>query len=95
MDEDGNVIVWPGQIIGKEEVKQALRSGKLQELLDAATVSLLEEEKNEVEAVMHMTAPSTDVTQEPSKDEKIVAEETAKIETVEAGISKTDVEKTL
>ena len=28
LDEDGNVIVWPGQIIGKEEVKTALRCGK-------------------------------------------------------------------
>lgn len=44
LDEDGNVIVWPGQIIGKEEIKTALRGGKLQDLLDLATVSLLKEE---------------------------------------------------
>lgn len=43
LDEEGNVIVWPGQIIGKEEIKTALRSGKLQDLLDLATVSLLED----------------------------------------------------
>ncbi len=47
LDEDGNVIVWPGQIIGKEEIKTALRSGKLQDLLDMATVSLLKEETAE------------------------------------------------
>ena len=44
LDEDGNVVVWPGQIIGKEEIKAALRGGKLQDLLDMATVSLLKEE---------------------------------------------------
>lgn len=44
LDEDGNVIVWPGQIIGKEEIKAALRCGKLQDLLDLATVSLCGEE---------------------------------------------------
>jgi len=44
LDEDGNVIVWPGQIIGKEEIKAALRCGKLQDLLDLATISLCGEE---------------------------------------------------
>ncbi len=57
LDEDGNVIVWPGQIIGKEEIKTALRGGKLQDLLDMATVSLLKEEaaeavEDEIEAVV-------------------------------------------
>ncbi len=41
LDEDGNVIVWPGQIIGKAEIKSALRSGNLQELLELATVPLM------------------------------------------------------
>ncbi|MBR4944470.1 MAG: PRC-barrel domain-containing protein [Peptococcaceae bacterium] len=44
LDEDNNVIVWPGQIIGKEEIKAALRSGRLQDLMDMATVSLTAEE---------------------------------------------------
>ena len=47
LDEEGNVIAWPGQILGKEEIKVALRSGKLQDLLDLATVSLLKDEAPE------------------------------------------------
>lgn len=43
LDSEGNVIVWPGQIIGKEEVKGAIRGGKLQELLDLATVALVKD----------------------------------------------------
>lgn len=42
LDGEGNSIIWPGQIIGLEEVKKAIRGGKLQELLDLATVSLHE-----------------------------------------------------
>lgn len=36
LDAEGNVIVWPGQIIGHEEIKETIRKGKLQELMDLA-----------------------------------------------------------
>lgn len=36
LDAGGNVIVWPGQVIGQAEVKEAIQCGKLQELLDLA-----------------------------------------------------------
>lgn len=75
LDEEGNVIVWPGQIIGKEEVKAALRSGKLQDLLDLATVSLLEDH----------TAAAVEPEEQPESDDDktFIAEEAAKIEEVE------------
>lgn len=34
IDADGNVIIWPGQIIGQEEIKNAITSGKLQDLIN-------------------------------------------------------------
>ena len=92
-DEEGNVIVWPGQIIGKEEVKAALRSGKLQDLLDLATVSLLEdheptvvaeqaaadeEDDDEIEVEIIAAEPETS-----EEDEAFIAEEAAKIEEAE------------
>lgn len=75
LDEEGNVIVWPGQIIGKEEVKAALRSGKLQDLLDLATVSLLEDH----------TAAAVEPEEQPESDDDktFIAEEAAKIEEAE------------
>ena len=69
LDEDGNVIVWPGQIIGKEEIKTALRSGKLQDLLDLATVSLLKDEPAKENAA------ETVETVEESAAEEVVEEE--------------------
>ena len=93
LDEEGNVIVWPGQIIGKEEVKAALRSGKLQDLLDLATVSLLEDHEptvvaeqaaadeegdDEIEVEIIGTEPETS-----EEDEAFIAEEAAKIEEAE------------
>lgn len=87
LDNDGNVIVWPGQIIGKEEVKTALRSGKLQDLLDLATVSLIEEapaaevveEDPEVEVEL-IYADEEDMSAE---DEAFIAEEAANMEAAE------------
>lgn len=67
LDEDGNVIVWPGQIIGKEEIKAALRGGRLQELLDMATVSLVKEET---------AAEPEEKTEEPEIEVEVFVEET-------------------
>ncbi len=67
LDEDGNVIVWPGQIIGKEEIKAALRGGRLQELLDMATVSLVKEET---------AAEPAEKTEEPEIEVEVFVEET-------------------
>ena len=67
LDEDGNVIVWPGQIIGKEEIKAALRGGRLQELLDMATVSLVKEET---------AADPEEKTEEPEIEVEVFVEET-------------------
>lgn len=82
LDEDGNVIVWPGQIIGKEEVKTALRCGKLQDLLDLATVSLLEEAQS---ADDEPTEAAEEPAETPISDEDaaFIAEEAAKIEEAE------------
>lgn len=66
LDEDGNVIVWPGQIIGKEEIKAALRGGRLQELLDMATVSLVKEET---------AAEPAEKTEEPEIEVEVFVEE--------------------
>lgn len=75
LDDEGNVIVWPGQIIGKEEVKSALRSGKLQDLLDLATVSLLEDQTTvDIEP---------EEQQKSEEDAAFIAEEAAKIEEAE------------
>lgn len=95
LDEDGNVIVWPGQIIGKEEVKTALRCGKLQDLLDLATVSLLEDEQP-AEQTADDTAEAdaaevdaVEVVEEPAEaplseeDAAFIAEEAAKMEEAE------------
>ncbi len=86
LDEDGNVIVWPGQIIGKEEVKTALRCGKLQDLLDLATVSLLEDEQPaEQTADDAAEADATEPVAEPAEaplseeDAAFIAEEAAKM----------------
>ena len=90
LDEDGNVIVWPGQIIGKEEIKAALRNGKLQDLLDLATVSLVQEEAAEAE-VVEEEDPEIEVevyVMEETlsdEDEAFIAEEAAKMEQAEAG----------
>lgn len=71
LDEDGNVIVWPGQIIGKEEIKAALRGGRLQELLDMATVSLVKEET---------AAEPAEKTEEPEIEVEVFVEETNDVE---------------
>ena len=34
IDAGGNVIIWPGQLIGQEEIKQAISAGKLQDLIN-------------------------------------------------------------
>ncbi len=34
IDADGNVIIWPGQLIGQEEIKHAVAAGKLQDLIN-------------------------------------------------------------
>ena len=94
LDEEGNVIVWPGQIIGKEEIKIALRGGKLQELLDMATVSLLKEEPAEEPAVevVEDAEPEIEVeviVAEPEiseEDEAFIAEEAAKLEQAEESV---------
>ncbi len=100
LDEEGNVIVWPGQIIGKEEIKIALRSGKLQDLLDLATVSLLgdqenaaavvDEEEPEIEVEEVVTEPEEDastacVTEEAEED-AFILEEAAKMEQAEEAV---------
>ena len=95
LDEDGNVIVWPGQIIGKEEVKTALRCGKLQDLLDLATVSLLEERETAAEAAEDITEPTAEKAEDTAvkeaeeeqpvseEDAAFIAEEAAKMEEAE------------
>ncbi len=95
LDEDGNVIVWPGQIIGKEEVKTALRCGKLQDLLDLATVSLLEERETAAEAAEDITEPTVEKVEDTAvkeaeeeqpvseEDAAFIAEEAAKMEEAE------------
>lgn len=93
LDEEGNVIVWPGQIIGKEEIKTALRSGILQDLLDLATVSLLEDAKPAAEEYEEDTAPAETGAEEDAvceekvplseEDAAFIAEEAAKIEEAE------------
>lgn len=95
LDEDGNVIVWPGQIIGKEEVKTALRCGKLQDLLDLATVSLLEERETAAEAAEDITEPTVEKAEDTAvkeaeeeqpvseEDAAFIAEEAAKMEEAE------------
>ena len=95
VDEDGNVIVWPGQIIGKEEVKTALRCGKLQDLLDLATVSLLEERETAAEAAEDITEPTVEKAEDTAvkeaeeeqpvseEDAAFIAEEAAKMEEAE------------
>lgn len=100
LDEEGNVIVWPGQIIGKEEIKVALRSGKLQDLLDLATVSLLgdqkdtaavvDEEEPEIEVEVIVAEPEEDtstacVTEEAEED-AFILEEAAKMEQAEEAV---------
>ena len=88
LDEDGNVIVWPGQIIGKEEIKAALRGGRLQELLDMATVSLVKEETaaepaektEEPEIEVEVFVVESELSEE---DAAFIAEEAAKIEQAE------------
>lgn len=90
LDEDGNVIVWPGQIIGKEEIKTALRGGKLQDLLDLATVSLLKEEpaaevveeEPEIEVEVFVAEPELS-----EEDEAFIAEEAAKMEQAEESVT--------
>lgn len=69
LDESGNVIIWPGQIIGKEEIKTALRCGKLQDLLDLATVSLLEEHENTAEAAEAAAESPAEKTEDAAADE--------------------------
>lgn len=84
LDEEGNVIVWPGQIIGKEEVKTALRSGKLQDLLDLATVSLLEDHPTAA-APQAEEAPEEVVAEKAAEeDDAFIVEEAAKMEEAEA-----------
>ncbi len=87
LDEEGNVIVWPGQIIGKEEIKTALRCGKLQDLLDLATVSLLEEQEAAAEpAEAAEDAVDVEAVEEApvsEEDAAFIAEEAAKIEEAE------------
>lgn len=88
LDEEGNVIVWPGQIIGKEEIKVALRSGKLQDLLDLATVSLLNnpapanpaQSEEEVETAEEAPVEEEQITED---DAAFIAEEAAKMEEAE------------
>lgn len=95
LDEEGNVIIWPGQIIGKSEIKAALRAGVLQDLLDLATVSLKTEEEKAAEAeATEEAAPEIEVevfvdedafpevTDE--EDAAFIAEEVAKMEQAEA-----------
>ncbi len=77
LDEEGNVIVWPGQIIGKEEIKTALRSGRLQELLDMATVSLVKDEP--------VTEP-VEETEEPEIEVEVIVEEANDAEETEPEI---------
>jgi len=95
LDEEGNVIVWPGQIIGKEEIKEALRAGVLQNLLDLATVSLkTEEEQSEEIEEAESDKPEIEVEvfvdedAFPSADDAetvaFIAEEAAKMELAEA-----------
>ena len=74
LDEDGNVIVWPGQIISKEEIKAALRSGRLQDLLDLATVSL------------EADAPVAEETDEPEIEVEVFVEEVAEADETEPEI---------
>ena len=81
LDEEGNVIVWPGQIIGKEEIKTALRCGKLQDLLDLATVSLLAEPAEAAEDAVDVEAAEEAPVSE--EDAAFIAEEAAKIEEAE------------
>lgn len=95
LDESGNVIIWPGQIIGKEEIKTALRCGKLQDLLDLATVSLLEEHENAAEAAEAAAESSAEKIEDAAADEAMeeqpvseedaafIAEEAAKMEEAE------------
>lgn len=95
LDESGNVIIWPGQIIGKEEIKTALRCGKLQDLLDLATVSLLEEHENTAEAAEAAAESPAEKTEDAAADEAMeeqpvseedaafIAEEAAKMEEAE------------
>lgn len=107
LDEEGNVIVWPGQIIGKEEIKVALRSGKLQDLLDLATVSLLgdqkdtavvvDEEEPEIEVEVIVAEPEEDtstacVTEEAEED-AFILEEAAKMEQAEEAVHTEAVEE--
>ena len=84
LDEEGNVIVWPGQIIGKEEIKVALRSGKLQDLLDLANVSLLNNPAPANPAQAEDAAEET-VEEDPitEDDAAFIAEEAAKMEEAE------------
>lgn len=44
LDAEGNVIVWPGQVIGSEEVKQAIKAGKLQELIGLTSKVVADDE---------------------------------------------------
>ena len=82
LDPDGNVIVWPGQIIGKEEVKTALRCGKLQDLLDLATVSLIEEAPVEEDPEVEVELVYADE-ELSAEDEAFIAEEAANMEAAE------------
>ena len=51
IDSEGNVIIWPGQLIGQEEIKRAVAAGKLQDLINV-TIPL------ENETILH--APEED-----------------------------------
>lgn len=44
LDEEGNVIIWPGQIIGVEEVMYAVNVGKLQDLIGLTTPLIFAED---------------------------------------------------
>ncbi|MBS5334362.1 MAG: hypothetical protein KHY62_02460, partial [Firmicutes bacterium] len=84
LDEEGNVIVWPGQIIGKEEVKTALRSGKLQDLLDLATVSLLEDHPTAAAPQAEEAQEEVVAEKSAEEDDAFIVEEAAKMEEAEA-----------
>ena len=74
LNEDGTAIVWPGQVIGLKEAKQAIQAGKLQELLELATVSLYQEEVKEDEIEVEIIVAEGD--SESSEDEEAFIQET-------------------
>lgn len=78
LNEDGTAIVWPGQVIGLKEAKQAIQVGKLQELLELATVSLYQEEAEAeaAEAEIEVEIIVAEGDEEVSEDEEAFIQET-------------------